>query len=396
MPSSARPTMVGADQIAAPLAHVALLLCALAPTVAVVDPNAKIVAVSTLSVVAGAYRSVRPASEGSGEVMTKEDAQKFPLLGSCVLLGAFLAFKFLPKNVLDVCATAYFGMLGVVAMSAILTPVVHKFAFGGRELVSYELFSVPEMKLVNGERWTAECTLAEAAAGVAALAGTAAYVRSRHWLANNALGMSSALQGIEYLTIDSVQIGSILLAGLFVYDVFWVFCTPVMVSVARSFDAPIKLLFPRVAASAFEGADRPFSMLGLGDIVVPGLYVAMILRMDNARRAAALEPRKSLTRSASKKAATASRTVRDDGKTVTTYFPAVAFGYLVGIVTTIVVMNVFDAAQPALLYIVPGVLGATFIRAALAKEVGVTWNYCEGLEEAQAERDAAEAKTKSS
>ena len=48
--------MVGADPIAAPLAHVALLLCALAPTVAVVDPNAQIVAVSTLSVVAGARR----------------------------------------------------------------------------------------------------------------------------------------------------------------------------------------------------------------------------------------------------------------------------------------------------------------------------------------------------
>ena len=66
-----------------------------------------------------------------------------------MLFGAFLAFKFLPKSVLDLCATAYFGMLGVVAMSAILTPVVHKFAFGGRELVSYELFSVPEMKWVN-------------------------------------------------------------------------------------------------------------------------------------------------------------------------------------------------------------------------------------------------------
>ncbi len=37
----------------------------------------------------------------------------------------------------------------------------------------------------------------------------------------------------------------ILLAGLFVYDIFWVFCTPVMVSVAKSFDAPIKLLFKR-------------------------------------------------------------------------------------------------------------------------------------------------------
>ena len=60
------------------------------------------------------------------------------------------------------------------------------------------------------------------------------------------------------------------------------------------------------------------------------------------------------------------------------------------------VMNVFDAAQPALLYIVPGVLGATFIRAALAREIGVVWNHCEGLEEAQAERDAADSKKKSS
>ncbi|XP_021318294.1 uncharacterized protein LOC8086487 isoform X2 [Sorghum bicolor] len=32
--------------------------------------------------------------------------------------------------------------------------------------------------------------------------------------------------------------------GLFVYNIFWVFFTPVMVSVAKYFDAPIKLLFP--------------------------------------------------------------------------------------------------------------------------------------------------------
>jgi hypothetical protein len=30
-------------------------------------------------------------------------------------------------------------------------------------------------------------------------------------------------------------------AGLFVYDIFWVFFTPVMVTVAKSFDAPIKV-----------------------------------------------------------------------------------------------------------------------------------------------------------
>ncbi|KAL4307856.1 hypothetical protein AHAS_Ahas16G0320100 [Arachis hypogaea] len=52
--------------------------------------------------------------------------------------------------------------------------------------------------------------------------------------------------------------------GLFVYDIFWVFLAPVMVSVAKSFDAPIKLLSPTADST------RPFSMLGLGDIVIPG------------------------------------------------------------------------------------------------------------------------------
>ncbi|KAL1552988.1 COMPASS (complex proteins associated with Set1p) component [Salvia divinorum] len=66
-------------------------------------------------------------------------------------------------------------------------------------------------------------------------------------------------------------------AGLFVYDIFWVFFTPVMVSVAKSFDAPIKLLFP---TSDFA---RPFSILGLGDIVIPGIFVVLALRCDFSR-----------------------------------------------------------------------------------------------------------------
>ena len=60
-------------------------------------------------------------------------------------------------------------------------------------------------------------------------------------------------QALEFLSVGSVQIGAILLCGLFVYDVFWVFCTPVMVAVAKSFDAPIKLLFPRMLASLLTG-----------------------------------------------------------------------------------------------------------------------------------------------
>ena len=43
-------------------------------------------------------------------------------------------------------------------------------------------------------------------------------------------------------------------------------------------------------------------------------------------------------------------------------------GYVGGLATTIVVMNVFSAAQPALLYIVPAVLGTSLGHAAINKE----------------------------
>ena len=43
-------------------------------------------------------------------------------------------------------------------------------------------------------------------------------------------------------------------------------------------------------------------------------------------------------------------------------------GYVGGLATTIVVMNVFSAAQPALLYIVPAVVGTSLGHAAINKE----------------------------
>ncbi|KAG7578919.1 Reverse transcriptase domain [Arabidopsis thaliana x Arabidopsis arenosa] len=111
-------------------------------------------------------------------------------------------------------------------------------------------------------------------------------------VANNILGLSFCIKGIEILSLGSLKTGAILLTGIFFYDIFWVFFTPVMVSVAKSFDAPIKLLFPT------GDAHRPYPMLVLGDIVIP-----------------------------------------------------------VGVILTIVVMNWCQAAQPALLYILPAVIG---------------------------------------
>ena len=56
------------------------------------------------------------------------------------------------------------------------------------------------------------------------------YFFKKHWLANNVLGLAFAVQAIENISIGSTVTGCVLLCGLFFYDIFWVFFTPVMVS----------------------------------------------------------------------------------------------------------------------------------------------------------------------
>lgn len=105
------------------------------------------------------------------------------------------------------------------------------------------------------------------------------YLLKKHWVANNIFGIAFAINGVELLHLNSVTTGCILLGGLFFYDVFWVFGTDVMVTVAKSFEAPIKLVFPQdFLEKGFFGTN--FAMLGLGDIVIPGIFIALLLRFD--------------------------------------------------------------------------------------------------------------------
>lgn len=108
-------------------------------------------------------------------------------------------------------------------------------------------------------------TLLDVALFVVCAAISVAYAVTKAWFLNNLLGCAFSIQGIQMLSLGSYIIGVILLCGLFVYDVFWVFGTEVMVSVAKGLNAPIKLMFPK----ALGVKPMPFSMLGLGDIVIP-------------------------------------------------------------------------------------------------------------------------------
>lgn len=322
-------------------AHVALVGITLLTQVTTVEPNVNIVLTATLAIWAGAHRSLKPTQ--MAETMTQGDAMRFPLVGSCVLFGLFLLFKFLPKDLVNMVLTAYFLMLGVVALTATLLPFVEK-CFSERVVTRQLHFGRVKIPVLLPEATDLDASVPTIISGVISGVFCAWYVAKKHYIANNILGLAFSIQAIEFLSVGSVQIGAILLCGLFVYDVFWVFCTPVMVTVAKSFDAPIKLLFPR--ALDLAATDRPFSMLGLGDIVVPGIFLAILLRFDNQRLKA--DP----TRKGARKG----------------YFHTAVVGYVVGLATTIAVMNVFKAAQPALLYIVPAVLFAVMGRCLWLKD----------------------------
>ncbi|CAI7861670.1 unnamed protein product, partial [Closterium sp. NIES-54] len=296
-----------------------------APLFVKINPNFNVVAMASLTVFAGCYRSVKPAAPA--ETMSKEHAMRFPIIGSCVLFSLFLLFKFLPKDLVNMVLSAYFVFLGVMAIGATILPLVSRFVPAKwNEDIFY--WKAPYFK-----DFEIELTMAQVVAGIPSSAFCVWYVTRKHWFANNALGLAFSLQGIEMLSLGSFTIGAILLTGLFFYDIFWVFFTPVMVSVAKSFDAPIKLLFPTGDLA------RPFSLLGLGDIVIPGIFVALALRFDVSRGTG---PR---------------------------YFVSTFAGYMAGIITTIFVMNYFQAAQPALLYIVPGVMGFLGVHGAIRGEL---------------------------
>ena len=99
-----------------------------------------------------------------------------------------------------------------------------------------------------------------------------------------------------------------------------------MVKVAVSLDIPIKILWPK---SLTFDTQRGFTMLGLGDIVMPGVFVATALRYDLSR-SAHKDPKQSFRKP---------------------YFIAALTAYVLGLVTTMAVMHLFRAAQPALLYL---------------------------------------------
>lgn len=141
-----------------------------------------------------------------------------------------------------------------------------------------------------------------------------------------------------------------MLGLLFFYDIFFVFGTDVMLTVAKSVDAPIKLLFPK----DWSATPPEFSLLGLGDIVLPGVFIALCLRYDILK---SLDLKRINQLIESNEADEVLKLIRKASiLSSRTYYFGALVGYMIAIVATVIVMLMFKHGQPALLYLVPGVL----------------------------------------
>src|SRR6202035_2060452 len=91
----------------------------------------------------------------------------------------------------------------------------------------------------------------------------AAYnMNGKPWYLTNLMSFGFCYGTLQLMSPTTFWTGSLVLAGLFIYDIVMVFYTPLMVTVATKLDVPIKLVFP--------GPKRG-GMLGLGDVVLPGI-----------------------------------------------------------------------------------------------------------------------------
>jgi minor histocompatibility antigen H13 len=59
------------------------------------------------------------------------------------------------------------------------------------------------------------------------------------------------------------------------------------------------------------------------------------------------------------------------------YFYGCVIGYIIAIITTVIIMLLFEHGQPALLYLVPACLGATLINALRLGELKTIWEFTE-------------------
>jgi hypothetical protein len=226
------------------------------------------------------------------------------------------------------------------------------------------------------------------------------------WITQDIFGACICIMFLQVIQLNSIHVASILLIVAFFYDIFFVFITPmlfkgesVMITVATSggppkADAlfcekypddpdcqggnplPMLLTIPRLFD--YQGGS---SLLGLGDIVLPGLLLAFAARVDAAKSLLGVMGggSGSLSTHCPEERYFLPCKLCNGG-----YFVPLVIAYAVGLWMANTAVYLMQMGQPALLYLVPCCLGTMACLGWRRNEWGELWKGPRALKAADA------------
>merc|ERR1719336_3266700 len=262
--------------------------------------------ISILLIVYGSFRSLA-MEEGRGEEGVEEKEKKesnvttldsvqamcLPLGASVSLLIMFFFFDSM-QLLIAVCT----AVIATVALAFLLLPMCQYLV---------QPCSSAKSKISLG--LCGRFTLAELLSVTVSIGVVCVWVLTGHWALMDFMGMGLCVAFIAFVRLPSLKVSTLLLSGLLLYDVFWVFFSQyvfnanVMVRVAtRPADNPVGAMARKLHIGGAMAKNAPrlslpgklvfpsahnsghFSMLGLGDIVMPGLLLCFVMRYDAYKR----------------------------------------------------------------------------------------------------------------
>ena len=292
---------------------------------------------SLATILLGCYMSTNSAiiidTEKAGELkpVTLGLAIALPILGSVMLI---LLFYFM--NILQYLLYIVIGFAAFSSLSLLLQPISERLV----DLILV-VHSVP---LTSPLRRHKGYLSAAFYMGIA-LCATVAWGVTLAWPLSNLIAVTIGIVCISGTRLPSMKVCAVLLGLFFVYDIFWVFLSgnlfgsSVMVSVAQGLvpedgkSIPVLLTFRTFIANGGS------NLLGMGDVLIPGLFLCYLYRVDQVKLRTGIAAQ------------------QDWGY----FLPALAM-YYVGLLITFLVLLCTGSGQPALLYLVPCIFAAPCVQ----------------------------------
>ncbi|KAJ6747975.1 SIGNAL PEPTIDE PEPTIDASE [Salix purpurea] len=188
----------------------------------------------------------------------------------------------------------------------------------------------------------------------------AAWLVSGHWILNNLLGISICIAFVshrDFLVPMSWYLWRLSKHRNPVHTVANSLSLPGLQLITKKLELPVKIVFPRnlFSSSAPGGNTTDFMMLGLGDMAIPAMLLALVLCFDYRK---SRDPVNLFDLHSSK-----------GHKYIWYALP----GYAIGLVFALAAGVLTHSPQPALLYLVPSTLGPVTAASWFRRELPELW-----------------------